>query len=174
MTLAIQNGWGGSPQASADKRDWMAGAVSELLTSAPPQLSDVDDLEEVLIQVMLDEFEVVVDDGTATETAVKIWKGTQKLKMGDTAEIEELYRKWEDKQRTGGEKVNAVRGEDKDGEETDWDDTDGEDEEWNGFADTADVHMQDVSSPVDSKPRQKIEPEVDEDGFTKVVSKKRR
>ncbi len=79
LTLAIQNNWGGSPQVSKDKRDWLAGAVSELLTSSPPQLADVGDLEEVLLQVMTDEFEIVVDDDSAEEVALKIWSGMRKV-----------------------------------------------------------------------------------------------
>ena len=80
LTLSIQNAWGGSAQASNDKREWFAGAVSELLTSNPPQLADVGDLEEVLLQVMIDEFEVVVDDGSAEDMARAIWSGVTKLR----------------------------------------------------------------------------------------------
>ncbi|KIW26060.1 uncharacterized protein PV07_09189 [Cladophialophora immunda] len=181
LTLAIQNSWGGSPEVSKDKRDWFAGAVSELLTSTPPQLADVADLEEVLIQVMLDEFEVVVDDGSAEETAKNIWSGATKLSAGDTSELNELYTKWQEKQNNGGDKVvGIIRGEDKEGEETDWDDDDDdgseEEEEWNGFPDRSDVQMDDAPTiiDIDWKPKQKPEPEVDEDGFTKVVSKKKK
>ncbi|KIW77380.1 hypothetical protein Z517_09826 [Fonsecaea pedrosoi CBS 271.37] len=182
LTLAIQNSWGGSPAVSKDKRDWFAGAVSELLTSTPPQLADVGDLEEVLIQVMLDEFEVVVDDGSAEETAAKIWSGATKLGAGDVSELIDLYAKWQEKQKDGGadKVVGIVRGEDKDAEETDWDDNDDDEEdeeEWNGFPDRADVQMDDAPPSlidIDWKPKQKPEPEVDEDGFTKVVGKKKR
>ncbi|OAP55939.1 hypothetical protein AYL99_10091 [Fonsecaea erecta] len=183
LTLAIQNAWGGSPEVSKDKRDWFAGAVSELLTSNPPQLADVSDLEEVLIQVMLDEFEVVVDDGSAEETAKKIWSGATKLTAGDTSELNELYTKWQEKEKNGGDKVvGIVRGEDKDAEETDWDDDDDnggseeEEGEWNGFSDRSDVQMADAPSiiDIDWKPKQKPEPEVDDEGFTKVVSKKKK
>lgn len=178
LTLAIQNAWGGSAQVSNDKRDWFAGAVSELLTSNPPQLADVGDLEEVLLQVMIDEFEVVVDDGSAEETARSIWSGATKLVGGDVSELNDLYAKWQEKQRKGGkEVVGIVRGEDKEAEDTDWDDDDDSEdgEEWNGFPDRADVDMDEAPALVDSaKSKQKIEPEIDEDGFTKVVSKKKR
>ncbi|RMZ86996.1 hypothetical protein DV736_g5779, partial [Chaetothyriales sp. CBS 134916] len=133
LTLAIQNAWGGSPQVSRDKRDWLAGAISELLTSEPPQLHDMSDLEEVLLQVMVDEFEVVVDDGSAEETAAKIWKGVGRLRTGDASELQELYRRWVDKQE-------------KDVDE--------------------DVDMGEAPPLL----KQKIEPEIDEDGFTKVVA----
>ncbi|RMD39999.1 hypothetical protein DV735_g5138, partial [Chaetothyriales sp. CBS 134920] len=176
LTLAIQNAWGGSPQVSRDKRDWLAGAVSELVTSEPAQLHDVSDLEEVLLQVMVDEFEVVVDDGSAEETAGKIWKGVERLRAGDVAEVQELYERWVQRQGKGEQKVNITKGHDQEAEDTDWDDDDEEEEEWNGFADEkngngdVDVDMGDAP-PL---PKQKIEPEIDEDGFTKVVGKKNR
>lgn len=175
LTLAIQNGWGGDKQISADKRDWLAGAVSGLLTLRPAQIHDVGDLEEVLLQVMLDEFEIVVDDGSAEEVAKKIWGSASKVRDGDVRELEEMYSKWQEKQARGGEKVvNVVRGEDKDGDETDWDDEDDE-EAWDGFPDGEDTEMSEAPQLMDTKKeKQKVEPEVDEDGFTKVVSKKKR
>ena len=168
LTLAIQNSWGGSAQVSTDKRDWLAGAVSELLTSTPPQLVDVGDLEEVLLQVMSDEFEVVVDDDSAEEVARKIWSGRKKLVEGDVSELADLQGKWEERQRKGGEpKVQIVRGEDKDGEETDWDDEDVEEEDEN----------MDEAPPlldIDWQPKKKIEPEVDDEGFYKGGGARRR
>jgi len=181
LTLAIQNSWGGSSQVSHDKRDWFAGAVSELLNSNPPQLADVSDLEEVLLQVMIDEFEVVIDDGSAEETARGIWSGIAKLHAGDVAELGAMYAKWQERQnKTGGKEVvsGIMRGEDKEADDTDWDDSDEDEEEWNGFPDrpaNEDVDMDEAPPLVDTgKPKQKAEPEVDEDGFTKVVSKKKR
>ncbi|RMZ84585.1 hypothetical protein DV737_g1172, partial [Chaetothyriales sp. CBS 132003] len=146
LTLAIQNAWGGSPEVSRDKRDWLAGAVSELLTSNPPQVHDVSDLEEVLLQVMVDEFEVVVDDGSAEETAAKIWKGVERLHAGDTSEVQGLYQRWVERQEKG---------------------------EWNGFADSKDVDIDVDMGEAPPLLKQKIEPEIDEEGFTKVVGKKK-
>ncbi|KFY25451.1 hypothetical protein V493_04650, partial [Pseudogymnoascus sp. VKM F-4281 (FW-2241)] len=65
LTLAVQNNWGGP--SSSDKRDWFAGAISEYVTSTPE--ADEEDVEAMLVQVMLDEFEVAVDDGSAGEVA---------------------------------------------------------------------------------------------------------
>jgi pre-rRNA-processing protein TSR2 len=176
LSLAIQNGWGGDHQVSADKRDWLAGAVSDLLISSPSQITDVADLEEVLLQVMLDEFEIVVDDGSADETARKIWASAEKVQKGEVKELEEMYAIWHEKRGTGGDKATGImRGEDKDGDETDWDNEDDEEEEWNGLEDKGDVDMAEAPQLVDAaKQKQRIEPEVDEDGFTKVVAKKKR
>ncbi|KFZ12585.1 hypothetical protein V501_04138, partial [Pseudogymnoascus sp. VKM F-4519 (FW-2642)] len=65
LTLAVQNNWGGP--SSSDKRDWFGGAISEYVTSSTEV--DEEDVEAMLVQVMLDEFEVAVDDGSAGEVA---------------------------------------------------------------------------------------------------------
>lgn len=170
LSFAISNAFGGSPEISVEKREWLAGAISELLTSTPPQLHDVADLEEVLLQVMNDEFEVVVDDGSAAETAQTIWSGCEKLANGDTTDLEIAYAKYLEKQKSGQkEQLKFVQGKDEEGEETDWDDDD--EEEFNGFDDD-DVQMNEAPQLVQKK--EKPPPEIDEDGFTTVVSKKRR
>jgi pre-rRNA-processing protein TSR2 len=167
LTLAVQNAWGGDKQTSSDKRDWLAGAVSDLLTSNPPQIADVSDLEEVLLQVMNDEFEIVVDDGSAEEVARKVWGSAEKVQAGDVTELTEMYAKWQEKQAKGGEKLTGmVRGEDKEGDETDWDDEDDDEED-------EDVELMDAPS-IPAVPKQKAEPEIDDDGFTKVLFKKKR
>ena len=43
LTLAISNNWGGPSSVSSDKRDWLCGAISDLLSSN--QVSDAEDLE---------------------------------------------------------------------------------------------------------------------------------
>jgi pre-rRNA-processing protein TSR2 len=174
LTYAVQNAWGGSPQISADKRDWLAGAISELITPDPntlkAQIEDAEDLEEVLAQVMLDEFEVVVDDGTCAEVAGKIWKGRDKILQGDFSELEELRRRWEENKGTKVvfQKVDV----DENAQDTDGDESTSLDgPEWNGFSDE-DAEMDEAPPLVEAK-NEKPPPEVDEDGFTRVVRKKR-
>lgn len=166
LTLAIQNGWGGDARLGNDKRDWLAGSISELLSTA--QLAQLDDLEEVLLQVMLDEFEVVVDDDSAFDVATKIWNGRTKVLNGDFAEIQEMYEKW---RRNGGSKVKAVQQPDDEGQETDGSD---DEEEWNGIQDhDGDEEMGEAPALVEKPKKEKIEPQVDEEGFTMVQKKKR-
>lgn len=174
LTFACANAFGGSPEISAAKREWLAGAVSELLTSSPPQIHDADDLEEVLVQVMNDEFELVIDDDSAGETAREIWKGCELLQSGDTAALEGRYARYLEKQRSGqkeGEGMKFVRRPDEEGVETDGE---SEDEEFNGFSDDEDMQMGDAPGVVAAAKKEKVAPEVDEDGFTKVVGKKKR
>ena len=164
LTLAVRSQWGGA--ASTDKRDWFAGAVSDLFEKN--EIRDVEDLEEVLLQVMVDEFEVVVDDDSAFEIAQRIWKGREKILKGDLSELQAMHASWVEK-KGESENPNFRRGEDEDGVETDGDD---EEEEWGGFRDEeGDQEMEEAPALVR---KEKVEPEVDEDGFTKVVGKMKR
>jgi pre-rRNA-processing protein TSR2 len=162
LTLAIQNHWGGP--ASDDKRDWFAGAVSDLLTNG--EVVDAEDLEEVLIQVMLDEFEVVVDDDSPAEVATSIMRGRQRILQQDYSEVDQMLVCWEEKLKKGQERLIFKRVEqDDDGRDTDWESGDSEDE---------DVDMDEAPQLVSAIKQDKPAPQVDEDGFTKVVGKQRR
>lgn len=158
----MQNAWGGPD--SSDKRDWLAGAVSELFSSRPD--TDVEDVEEMLLQVMNDEFEVNVEDGSAEEVAARIAGLRTLTAQGEFGEVERLYARWVEsggKGGGGGVRFREVeRGEEED--ETDWDSEDGEGE---------DVEMDEAPALV-KVPREKVEPSVDEEGFVTVVGKKKR
>lgn len=163
LTLALQNCWGGP--LSDDKRAWLAGAISELLATG--QVADADDLEEVLLQVMLDEFEVVVDDGSPAEVAAGIIRGKGRILKGDYAEVEDMLVRWEAKQKQGLDKVQfrEVEAAEADEQDTDWDS--GEDE-------SEDVEMDEAPNSGPSQKLEKPKPEVDEEGFTKVTGKAKR
>lgn len=165
LTLALQNSWGG-PQSN-DKRDWLAGAVSELL--AIGQVVDAEDLEEVLIQVMLDEFEVVVDDGSPAEVATNIIRGRQAILQGDHSEIDGMFARWQENQKKGQGKVIFKRVEEGDEEEqdTDWESSDEEIAQ-------IDTEMNEAPTLVPLHKPEKLKPEMDEDGFTKVLGKSKR
>lgn len=167
LTLAVQNSWGG-PESS-EKRDWFAGAISDLLQTTPD--ADVEYVEEFLLQVMNDEFEIVLEDGSAQEIAAKI-VGLRKLTLqGDFRMVDDMYTRWKDRQSSGSGPVtiqHVERGEDED--ETDWDSDDIEGEE---ESDREDVDMGEAPALV-QVPGEKPQPEIDEDGFTKVVGKKKR
>lgn len=160
LTLAVQSNWGGPK--SDDKRDWLCGAISEMLTDRPE--TDAEDLEDVLIQVMNDEFDVVVDDESAAAVAAQIMDMKAQTVRGEFGGIQEMWEKWQKKSQQKSAAANLfkkveARDEDQETDE-DEDDEDGEDAE-----------MDDAPALVRA-PREKVEPEVDEDGFT-VVKKKR-
>ncbi|MCJ1229696.1 hypothetical protein MMC12_006365 [Toensbergia leucococca] len=162
LTLAVQNSWGG-PQSS-EKRDWFAGAISELIIATPD--ADVEYVEEFILQIMNDEFDVNLQDGSAEEIAAKI-VGLRKLTLrGDFGMVDEMYSRWVERQKRGGDAVrfqHVERGEDDD--DTDWDSDDLEDGE-------EDEKMEEAP-PLVKVRKAKVRPEVDEDGFTKVIGKKK-
>jgi pre-rRNA-processing protein TSR2 len=182
LTLAVQNHWGGPD--SEDKRDWFAGVIVDLFpdfTKQKPQASnpiatapnttagssaeepDSADVEAVLLQVMLDEFEVNVDDDSSFETADQIIRLRNDIAKGKSGEYDGLERRWRSK--SGARVENLFKKGDDEEQETDWDSDEDEDED----QDADDVAMTDAPEP----PREKQPPEVDEEGFTKVTKKKR-
>ncbi|KAI9046356.1 pre-rRNA-processing TSR2 family protein [Aspergillus affinis] len=159
MNLAVQSNWGGP--TSVDKRDWLCGAISEMLAERPE--TDALDLEDVFEQVMNDEFDVVVDDESAVPVAAQIIEFRDQTARGEFGVIQEMWETWQQKIAAKGGAANAVEGF-KRGEDQASDDDD-EDEE--------DQDMGDAPALVNA-PRERVEPEIDDDGFTKVVGKKKR
>ncbi|PIG89183.1 pre-rRNA processing protein [Aspergillus arachidicola] len=164
LTLAVQSNWGGP--TSSDKRDWLCGAISDMLNDRPE--TDAEDLEDVLIQVMNDEFDVVIDDESAVPVAEEIMEVRGLVAKGDFGPIKQMWENYQTKSQQKASNVAAAfkRGED---EDQDSDDDDDDDEE----EDEEDVDMGEAPALVRA-PKEKVEPEVDEDGFTKVVGKKKR
>lgn len=157
LTLAVQSNWGGPK--SDDKRDWLCGAISEMLNDRPE--TDAEDLEDVLIQVMNDEFDVVMDDESAAAVAVQIMEIKAQTAAGEFAGVQALSEEWQRKTQQKTAAVNMFR----QVEARD------EDQETDEEEDGEDVDMDDAPA-LARGPREKVEPEVDEDGFT-MVKKKR-
>ncbi|KAK4570547.1 rRNA accumulation- protein [Recurvomyces mirabilis] len=173
LHVAVQNNWGGP--SSSDKKDWFAGAVSELLTSRPD--TDQEDLEAFLLQIMQDEFDCNVEDESEVATARDIW-ALKRCLAGEIegtsdrmAAVKELERRF----RNRGQMKTTVEVVDNGPQEEVGDD----DEEWNGFGDgDGDVDMTAGEEAVPNlvpavvQKKEKREPEVDDDGFTKVTRKR--
>ena len=161
LTIAIENSV--DTQIAQDKRDWFSGAISELFTSN--QIKDADDLEEVLLQVMDDEFDVRVEDDSEVEVAQKLWRGRDTVLSGEFGEVDAMYERWSEKQKRGGEKVQFTRVEEpEDGQDTDWSEEEGDEEIGNSPGLAA----------AQKPPKQRTEPELDEDGFIQVVGRRKR
>lgn len=163
LHVACQNAWGG--EATLDKKDWFAGAVSDLFTQRPD--TDNEELEIFLLQIMQDEFECNVEDESEVEVARTILRLKNALvEDKDLAPFRELEQRWKNR---GQMKVD-IRVIDNEAEG-------GDDDEFEGFDDDEeDDNDVDMDAPplVPAQPKkEKAEPEVDEDGFTKVVGKKR-
>ncbi|KAK5129874.1 hypothetical protein LTR08_002751 [Meristemomyces frigidus] len=163
LHVACQNAWGG--EATLDKKDWFAGAVSDLFTQDPA--ADQEDLEVFLLQIMQDEFECNVEDDSECAVAATIVGVGRGLQEGQGEQGLRGVRELEERWRNRGQMKINVQVIDREAEE-----------EWNGFEDDDDVDMEAgedaVPHLVPAIAREKVEPEVDEDGFTKVQGKKKR
>lgn len=165
LSLAVQNSWGGPD--SSDKRDWFAGAVVDLFVERPD--TDQEDVEDVLLQVMADEFEVQVEDGTEVELARRVMQWKKECEKGDFTGVREMYAQWKERRGKGVVLPKGVEVVEEDGED------DSEDDE-----EDDDVNMEDAEAlvpdlvPAIQESKKKPEPEIDEDGFTKVTGRKKR
>jgi pre-rRNA-processing protein TSR2 len=129
-------------------------------------------IEELLLQVMADEFDVLIEDGSAESVAndiVGIWEetrvGNQNLVLKFERLVDELKGKKVDVQEV--QEGNGGDGTDDDGELEDDDD---DDEDMSvGDGEEPPQLLQHPESGL-----QKNEPEVDEDGFTLVKGKGKR
>ncbi|OAT05759.1 pre-rRNA processing protein [Blastomyces gilchristii SLH14081] len=196
LNLAVQSAWGGP--SSSDKRDWLCGAISQLFVDRPE--TDAEDIEDVLIQVMNDEFDVVVDDESAGDIGRRIMEIRTETQKGDFTGVTRMWDEWKAKGGAAGASAGTFTKVEVNGPE---DEDEDEDDDESGVGDWADdVEMEDAQVPVAPSnndtpnietPRYEAlketkrgidgqwergkflpEPLVDEDGFTKVVSKRRR
>lgn len=70
LTDAVGGEWGGSN--SADKRDWLCGAIADMFTDR--EELDEYDLEDTLIHAMEDEFMVNLEDDSAWQVILFKYK----------------------------------------------------------------------------------------------------
>ena len=119
-----------------------------------------------MLQVMIDEFEVNVEDESAEEVADLIIKLRSETIRGEYARVEQMKAKWDERQKGGNERLGFVQGQNDDDDDSESDDEDAEDDD---EMDTT----EDISSIVIT-PSEKPAPEADEDGFTKVVGRRRK
>jgi pre-rRNA-processing protein TSR2 len=171
LTVAVESSWGG-PE-SKQKRTWMAGEIVDAFgqtTSASAELDEIY-IEELLLQMMSDEFDCVVDDLSGEEVAkdiIKLWNDTKDGSIDQSVKI------WEDKEKTmSGKKIQFAQA--KRGNDTDWveDDEEGSSDEDDGGDDDEgeDAQMDVDEAPALVERRERQEPIVDEEGFTLVQGK---
>ncbi|KAH8601129.1 Pre-rRNA-processing protein TSR2-domain-containing protein, partial [Bisporella sp. PMI_857] len=160
LSLAVTNSWGGPD--SAGKREWLCAETISLLNGTPEPSLDAEYVEEFLLNVLLDEFEVNVDDDSAYEVAEQILRLRKECSRGNFAEVLGMKRRWDERggREVGGDFKNEGEVE-----------IEGDESEFEGFED--DGEGMDVDeAPELVRVREKPIPEVDEDGFTKVTKKR--
>ena len=152
LRIAVDQGWGGPD--SAAKRTWLASVLVDDFEAAPPASPpDAEYVEERLLQVMADEFEADLEDGSAEAVARDIVRLWGEACAGGTTFLGEVEERAD---RMKGKKVEV---EEVSGDNSDWEDESGDEDE-----DEAD----EAPRLMERQPREKEEPEVDEDGFTTV------
>jgi len=193
LTIAVTEQWGG-PDSLA-KKTWLASIIIDEFeshatflpspnTTASPSSStaprvdpttatksplDHDDLADSLNQVMSDEFEANIEDGSIDAVSadiIRLWRDI--LSATPEAIVEALERKAGEVRRSG---VQATKG----GDMVEVDDD--EDTSGSGREDEVDgMEIDETPQPVprDTEKEERTEPVVDDDGFTLVQGKGRR
>ncbi|KAL0256756.1 rRNA accumulation-related protein [Diplodia seriata] len=165
LTVAIQSQFGGPD--GADKRDWLAGAIVDVFETNPD--TDQLDVETILLQVMEDEFEVRLEDESEVAVAATVVKIKDELNNNVFETVDAMERRWRQRRGKGPNLTNVEVVQEGTQDKSDSDDDADDDVE-----DDDDTDMGEAPQLVAAEPKEKVEPEVDEDGFTKVVGKKRR
>ncbi|KIY43810.1 hypothetical protein FISHEDRAFT_77741 [Fistulina hepatica ATCC 64428] len=153
LRIATQENWGG-PNA-AQKQTWIASVIVDSFEEQDP-VPDDQYIEEMLLQIMADEFDTLLEDGSAESVArdiVHIWEESQTGRDALVLRFEVLAEKCR------GKRIDAQEVFDED-DDNEWDD----DNESGGDG---------GSNPPSQTPRPRAEPQVDEHGFT-LVSRKGR
>lgn len=193
LRIAVQHAWGGP--SSSQKKTWLAGVLVDQFESSilpsPPTLGtttsssssssstspppDAHYIEELLLQIMADEFDVVIEDDSAASVArdiVAIWHSVSSSAHTDERGIlspsrNALVEQWEARANVlRGRAVVAQEGEGE-GSDSSWEDDDDDDgEPGSGGGDSEIVPR--LLDHTRDRPR---EPEVDDDGFVKVHRK---
>ncbi|KAA1479077.1 hypothetical protein DENSPDRAFT_90201 [Dentipellis sp. KUC8613] len=185
LRVAVAENWGGPPATSAQKQTWLASVLVDAFepalissssspdpTPASPtptpvstpatEAPDADYVALTLLQVLEDEFDAVLEDGSADTVAQEIVGLYGSIARGEPA-AEARVREWEARAETWrGKKVQV---QEVVGSEEEWEsEEDEEDEEGEG---EEAPQLRDAGAEARSRP----EPVVDEDGFTLVQGK---
>jgi len=119
LRIAVKENWGG-PGASS-KRTWLASVIVDSFEEQTPTPPDDQYIEELLLQVMSDEFETLIEDGSEEAAAgdiVRLWDETQIGKEALVVKFEELAEK------VGGKMPNVQEQVVSDDDDDNWDDED--------------------------------------------------
>ncbi|KAF9782068.1 Pre-rRNA-processing protein TSR2-domain-containing protein [Thelephora terrestris] len=149
LRIAVQNSWGGPD--SSKKQTWMASVIVDAFEEQPTP-PDAEYIEELLLQIMDDEFETVIEDGSTESVArdiTTLWKDVQ---LGDLAGLHRLEQQAD---------ANANRPVVSQLGHSEAMDTDSDEEEGDWESDEEDGPSSDPAPDLQI-------PEVDEDGFTTV------
>ena len=157
LRIAVDQGWGG-PE-SAQKRTWLASVIVDAFEEQNPS-PDSQYVEEMLLQVMADEFMANLEDGSGecvADDIVRLWEDIHTGKQDLVTQYEQQAEKLKGKKPQVQEEV---------GSGSDWED-DGDEEDEDSESDAPQL-LHGGENPA------RPEPQIDEDGFTLVRGKGRR
>ncbi|KAF9160695.1 hypothetical protein DFQ26_005265 [Actinomortierella ambigua] len=165
LKLAVDGEWGGHD--SAEKRDWFIDTIVDYFGEKGKNI-DTFDLEDILLQIMNDEFSIMLEDKSEQHIAKILEQLFLECTHGKYDLVQTLK---QDSQKISGA-YQSSRGKNGDGddeEDDSSDDDDGEEDEEGGNMDV------DEAGASGSTPRrEKAEPQIDEDGFETVTKGRRR
>jgi pre-rRNA-processing protein TSR2 len=153
LRIAVDQGWGG-PE-SAEKRMWFASVIVDAFEEQDPSPDD-QYIEEMLLQMMEDEFTANLEDGSAEIVAkdvVRLWEDIHVGKQDLVVRFEQQAEKLKGKTLQVQEEMGS-------GSESE-DDEDGEEDDSDEAPQLTDQGERSA----------KLEPQIDEDGFTLVQGK---
>ncbi|KAL7884625.1 hypothetical protein AOLI_G00073950 [Acnodon oligacanthus] len=162
LQIAVDNGFGGV--YSQQKAEWMVDAVQQYFHDNNDL--EEDEVEEFLSDLMNNEFDTVVDDGSLPQVAQKVCVMFQQCQQGKLAEVREHIHQLELKRAAGRAKVTPVKAPTEEEEES------GDDEE-SMECDEAGAGASVSSAAVkDQQPPSATATEEEDDGWTVVRRKK--
>lgn len=165
LRVAIRENWGSSGATAKQTQLQFASEIVDAFDGQDP-IPDAVDVEELLMQVMEEEFDTLLEDDSAQSVATDILRLWEEVSRGK----EDLVLEYEGRaEKIKGKDVQALRGVPDDPEQ-DWSDGDEDPEDEDGVPTLIDTQPQ--PQPPERPPRE--EPEVDEDGFTTVKKTGRR
>jgi len=154
LRIAIEHGWGGPH--GVEKRRWLASVIVDAFEEQLPP-PDAIYVEEMLLQVMADEFETVVEDSSVEIVANDIVRLWDEVHCG----MQSMVLRFEEQSDKLKGKVTGAQELSNDEEWEDEDDSSSDDEELPRLLDHGSIP-------------QKDDADIDEEGFTMVKGKGRR
>ncbi|KAG2176230.1 hypothetical protein INT43_005464 [Umbelopsis isabellina] len=155
LKLAVEQEWGGPD--SIEKREWMAETLVEYFGANAKKLDEFD-VEDILVQIMSDEFHTDLEDGSAFAVSKHLISLFNQCIHGDHSEVAKLREKFASRsQQPAGQSGNN------EGDS----DTDGDDDGSEGDDDAMGVEEASTSQEPQG-------PIIDEDGFELVTKGRRR
>ncbi|CAO3671959.1 unnamed protein product [Rhizopus microsporus] len=149
LKLAVEQEWGGIE--SAEKRDWMIDVIVNVFGKRGKK-ADVEEIEEILAQIMSDEFQVLLEDDSAYYVAKHLFELYNQCIQGNFEELQRLRERYMSQNQSAAS--NCVKQESDD--EMDGDENDDE---------------QDAEGDQEMEEEAPEQPTVDEDGW-EIVRRK--